>query len=237
MAGYNGDMTNPGEFLEPLASLPWEERGRIGAWRGYFETLWPSLLQPQRFFAVLDDPGKPESLSDSLRFDLVTHLIGSTGGAVFYGITLWISPPDALAQLSATWRLGLVIGLFLASGPAGVLFDLCYALLVHGALRFLGETPTGLRGTTRAVMYGGGATALNATLLLPALFIPQLWGTYCTIVALTRAQKVSRGQALTAVIVPSGVLIMLGLIVIALGMSMAMDKLSGMGLLPAGIPT
>jgi hypothetical protein len=217
--------------------LPWEERGRIGAWRGYFDTLGPSLLQPQRFFAVLEDPGGPESVADSLRFDLVTHLIGSSGPAIFYGITLWVSPPEALASISAAWRLAMVLGLFLASGPAGVLFDLCYALVVHGALRFLGETPAGLRGTTRAVMYGGGATALNCTLLLPALFIPQLWGTWCTIIALTHAQKVSRGQALTAVIVPSGVLIMLGLIVIALGLSMAMDKLNGMGLLPAGIPT
>jgi hypothetical protein len=230
-------MNEPSESAELRAQLPWEERQRIGAWRGYFDTLVPSLLQPQRFFAVLADAGGPEGLRDSLRFDLITHFIGSAGAAIFYGAWILTSPPEALASIGVLGRLAMVLGLFLLSGPAGVLFDLAYAVIVHGALRFLGQAPAGLRGTIRAVMYGGGATALNCTLLLTAFFIPQLWGTYCTIIALVHAQRLSRGQALTAVIVPTGVLIMLGAVAMALGMSMALAKLTALGFMPPGEPT
>jgi hypothetical protein len=54
-------------------------------------------------------------------------------------------------------------------------------------------------------------------------------------VALIHAQRVTRGQALTAVIVPSGVLILLSLMVIAVGLPMAMHKLAALGLVPSGL--
>jgi hypothetical protein len=224
-------MTEPSESGELRAVLPWEERARIGAWRGYIDTLVPSLIQPRRFFSVLADPGGPRSLGDSLRFDLLTHYLGSVGLVLFYGFVP-TALPTFLAPLGSGGRLALMLGLFLVGGPAGVLFDLGYALVVHGTLRFLGDTPAGLRGTTRAVMYGGGATVLNTTLLLPAFFIPQLWGTYCTIIALERSQRATRGHALTAVIVPSGVLIMVALIALALAMPLMGGKLSALGLSP-----
>jgi hypothetical protein len=222
-----------------VARLPWEERHRLGFWRAYLDTLWPSLLQPHRVFAVLAAPEQPNSLAESLRYDLLTHFIGASGAAIFYGMALLVAPPDVLAPIGipsvgVPARLALVLGSFLLSGPVGVAFDYVYALVVHAALRFLGETPAGLRGTVRAVMYGGGATALNCTLLLPAFFIPQLWGTYCTIVALVHAQRVSRGQAITAVIVPSGVLIMLSLMALAIGLPVALQKLHALGLIPEG---
>jgi len=219
------------------ARLPWEERRKVGAWRGYVDTLWPSLVAPQSFLVRLAAPEGPNGLGDSLRFDLVTHLIGASGAVVFYGLAAVGAPANLLAPvgipaIGVYARVALVLGAFLVSGPAGVLFDLGYALVVHAALRFLGPTPAGLRGTVRAVMYGGGATALNCTLLLTAFFIPQLWGTYVTIVALTHTQKVTRGQALTAVIVPSGVLILLLAMLAALWLPGAMQKLQLMGMTP-----
>jgi hypothetical protein len=239
-AGYNGVVSETGEAGPSAARLPWEDRHRIGLWRGYVDTLWPSLVQPQRFFALLAAPEEPSSLSDSLRFDLITHLIGASGVAIFYGAAVVAAPADVLApmgiaSIGVPARIAMVLAAFLASGPAGVVFDCGYALLVHGALRFIGETPAGLRGTVRAVMYGGGATALNCTLILTAFFIPQLWGTYCTMVALIHAQRVTRGQALTAVIVPSGVLILLSLMVIAVGLPMAIQKLAALGFVPSGL--
>jgi hypothetical protein len=227
-------MTEPSESAELHAQIPWEERARIGTWRGYVDTLVPSLIRPGRFFSVLAEPGGPRSFGDSLRFDLVTHYLGSVGIVVFYSLVP-MELPGVMAPLSSGGRLALMIGLFLLSGPAGVLFDLGYALVVHGTLRFLGPTPNGLRGTTRAVMYGGGATVLNSTLILTAFFIPSLWTAYCTIIALERSQRVTRGQALTAVIVPSGVLIMLAFIALAMvaGMAGMGDKLSALGLSPA----
>ncbi len=230
-------MNETGEAGPSVARLPWEDRKRVGLWRGYVDTLWPSLVQPQRFFALLAAPEEPQSLSDSLRFDLVTHLVGASGVAIVYGSTVIAGSSELLAPLglpamSLASRIAMVLGMFLFSGPAGVAFDCAYALLVHGALRFIGETPGGLRGTVRAVMYGGGATALNCTLLLPAFFIPQLWGTYCTIIALMHGQRVTRGQALTAVIVPSGVLILLGLMAFAALAPFAAGKLSAMGFAP-----
>ncbi len=199
----------PGGLLCPACAatpVPWEERRRLGTARAFALTLQPSLLAPERFFRRLDAPGR---IAPALGYAFLAHLAGFS----------------TLALLAAAAPMGgLVVGLgdritgaiqmlaILAVLLVG--FDLLLALLVHAVLRLLDAGKAGVGATVRAVCYGQGPAVLWATIVLPSLFVPQVWSALCTIHAVKQAQRTRPGVAATAVLVPTLASVM-GLLVLA----------------------
>jgi hypothetical protein len=177
--------------------MPWEDRARLGFWRGFTRTLLLSLFTPEELFGRLRRRG---AVAPALGYALVTHVIGASTAA-FLSVTAGfglqagaITPADRL--LAAFLLLGCVTLLWLAT-------DVLLALLVHGVLSLLGEAQASLGTTVRAVCYGGGAGVLYATIVLPSLFVPQVWATLSTIQAIRLAHRTTPGRATTAVLVPT----------------------------------
>jgi hypothetical protein len=177
--------------------MPWEERGRLGFWRGFTRTLIPSLISPEDLFGRLRRQGR---VAPALGYAMVTNLLGASTAAVLsvsggFGIPpAAITPGDRL--FSALILLGFVSLLWLAA-------DVLLAALIHGALSILGEAQATFGTTVRAVCYGGGAGVLYATIVLPALFIPQVWATLSTIQAIRLSHRTTPARATTAVLVPT----------------------------------
>ena len=180
--------------------VPWEDRGRLGLWAAFGRTLEPTLFSPARFFRRLRSPG---AVGPALGYSLVTHWIGISGLAVVYALALFNARTPAGLSAGSGAKL-LAIGLIVSlGGPLGLAGDLGLAVLTHGALRFLGGTHGGFGATVRAICYGGGPGVLNATVILPAFFIPQAWSLLATIQAIREAHQTTRGRAATAVLVPA----------------------------------
>ena len=95
--------------------------------------------------------------------------------------------------------------------PVIALFDLGLAAMIHACLRFTGVGEGGFDRTYASLVYGSSPAILNVTVILPSFFIPQLWSTYTTIIALKEAHRTSNFRATTAVLVPYGVLTLIAL--------------------------
>jgi hypothetical protein len=177
--------------------MPWEDRGRLGFWRGFSRTLVPSLFSPEELFGRLRRNGP---VAPALGYAMVTHVLGAST-AVVLSMTAGFSVQGAGASpadrlLSAFFLLGFVSLLWVAT-------DLLLALLIHAVLSILGEAQAGLGTSVRAVCYGGGAGVLYATIVLPSLFVPQVWATLSTLQAIRLAHRTTPGRATTAVLVPT----------------------------------
>jgi hypothetical protein len=187
--------------------MPWEDRGQLGFWRGFARTLVPSMFAPEELFGRLQRRGP---VAPALGYAAVTHLIGASTPALLsvsssFGFAG--SPADRL--VSSLSLLGAVTLLWLAA-------DVLLALLIHGTLAILGEAQATFGATVRAVCYGGGVGVLYATILLPSIFVPQVWATLTTIQAIRLSHRTTPGRATTAVLVPTLACMIAGLTVLKL---------------------
>lgn len=191
--------------------IPWERRSGSRV-LNYLQTVFGALFTPERTFRTLPTARR---FAAPLKFDLITLYLGWSLPTV---LTAWSVPTlvnamaitgvPLVAPWGQTWhRLAmLLIYSFPLSAPLAALFDFLMAGLIHGALRFMGIGEGGFRRTYAAVVYGSSATLLNATVILWLFFIPQLWNSYTTIIALRQAHRTSTFRATPAVVVPYGVL-------------------------------
>lgn len=190
-------------LLCPLCAserMPWEDRARLGFWRGFTRTLVGSMFTPDDLFGRLRGRGR---VAPALGYSLLTHLIGASSAvlvavsSVSTGLGLGgtgISSADR--AVSALMLLGIVSLLWVA-------MDVLLALLVHGVLAILGEAQASIGTSIRAICYGAGPGVLYATLVLPALCIPQAWALVSSMQAIRLAHRTTLGRAITAVVVPT----------------------------------
>jgi hypothetical protein len=182
------------------AQIPWERRSQLGFWRAYWGTLGPALFDSDRFFLRLR--GTP-SLRGPLSYALVSQYIGMSTLTVIYGAAALEGRIPDLPRTTAATLLAAVVLLFLLSGPMGVIAQAALALVAHGLLKFLGAARGDLRTTLRAVLYGGGATALNVTLIGTLLLVPQVWALLGTISAVKQAHQTTFWRAAGSVLAPT----------------------------------
>jgi hypothetical protein len=182
-----------------LDQIPWERRDQLGFGRAYWATLGPALFDSERFFARLRGS---TSLRGPFSYALVSHYIGASTLCVIYGAAALEGRVPNLPRTAPAALLTAVVLLFLLSGPVVVLSQVALALVTHALLKFLGATK-GFRTTLRAVLYGGGATALNATLIGALLLIPQVWALLGTISAVKQAHQTTFWKASSSVMIPT----------------------------------
>lgn len=183
-----------------LAQIPWERRAELGFWRAFWGTLGPSLFDSDRFFVRLRSSS---ALRAPLSYALVCQYIGASTLSVIYGAAALEGWVPNLPRTSPATLLSAMALLFLLSGPVGLLFQWMLALVTHGLLRFLGAARGPLRTTLRAVCYGGGAIALNATVIATWLLIPQVWALLGTIAAVKQAHQTTFWRAASCVMIPT----------------------------------
>jgi hypothetical protein len=182
------------------AQIPWERRSQLGFWRAYWGTLGPALFDSDRFFVRLRSSA---SLRGPISYALVSQYVGVSTLTVIYGAAALEGRVPDLPRTTPATLLSAVLLLFLLSGPVGVFSQALLALATHGLLRFLGAARGDLRITLRAVLYGGGATALNVTLIGTLLLIPQVWALLGTISAVKQAHQTTFWRAAGSVMVPT----------------------------------
>jgi hypothetical protein len=188
--------------------VPWERRRELGTVRAYLETVRGALFEPTRTFKGL---ASARGLAAPFGYDLITLYIGTSVPTWMTAAAVSALPLPPMAGMSMA-RIGqLMLWSYPFSGLMIALFDLAMAVLIHASLRFTGVGQGAFARTYASLVYGSSPALLNVTVILPSLFIPQLWGTYCTIIALREAHQTTNFRATTAVVVPYGILTLIAL--------------------------
>jgi hypothetical protein len=183
-----------------MAQIPWERRAELGFWRAFWGTLGPTLFDSDRFFVRLRSAS---SLRAPLSYALVCQYAATSMWSVLYGAAALEGQIRDLPKTPPATLLPALVLLFLLSGPVGLLSQWILALVTHGLLRFLGAARGPFRTTLRAVCYGGGAVALNATVIATVLLIPQVWALLGTIAAVKQAHQTTFWRAAGCVMIPT----------------------------------
>ncbi len=196
----------------------WEQRDQLGFFKALFDTIHDVLLEPTATFSRM-------KLRGGFGAPLVFFLIFSMVGAIateFYKIAfrsfggLFLQGEQAhalMAQMGTTSEsLGaliimpiiFVIGVFLGAG------------VLHICLMLVGGANRPFEATFRVMAYTGGAVALLNLVPGCGMLIGMVWGFIVEIIGLSEVQKISKGRAALAVLLPLIVcfgLILLGLVV------------------------
>lgn len=187
--------------------VPWDRRAELGVVRAYLETVRGALFTPERTFKGLP---AARDLKAPFVYDLITLYVGTSVPTLLTALTVAALPVSPIAGVTMAQASRFVLWSYPLSGVFVALCDLGLAGLIHGCLRFTGVGAGGFARTYASLVYGSSPALLNITVILPSLLIPQLWGTYGTIVALREAHRTTNFRATTAVVVPYGALTLIG---------------------------
>lgn len=215
-----------GDEPAPLVPTPpepdgpaWEQREQLGFFKALFDTIHDVLLEPTATFSRMKLRG---GFGVPLVFFLLLSIVGSIA-TEFYKFafrhfgTSFLQGEQAhalMAQMGTTSEsLGaliimpiiFVIGAFLGAG------------VLHICLMLVGGANRPFEATFRVMAYTGGAVALLNLVPGCGMLIGMVWGFIVEIIGLSEVQKISKGRAALAVLLP--LIVCCGLIFIGIAVS------------------
>ena len=168
---------------------PWEQRDRLGVFRGFVETLKGAAFSPATFFDRLDSR---TPWTQALWYGWLVQAVFGTIGAAFVLVPMLSLHGGALPT-------PLQLGAYLVLPLAPVVLYPVIVLLLAGVVHLLAllthDAHRGLAATLRAICYSGVALGLVATLGPLGL-----WGLLIGVYALARLQQMSLSRAALALI-------------------------------------
>jgi len=168
---------------------PWEQRERLGLFRGLYRTLKGIALSPRTFFDGL----RPETpWTEALWYGWLVQAIFGVVGALLYLVPLLARYGGALPSPS---RLGGYLILPLAPVVLYPAVVLVLAGLVHTLALLMHGTHRGINATLRAICYSGVALTL-----LVSLGPLGLWGLFVAVYALASLQQTTPSRAAFALV-------------------------------------
>ncbi len=184
---------------------PWEQRDRVGAFRGLFRTLTGAAFSPATFFARL----RPETgWVDAFWYGWLLQAVVGAVGALLSLVPLLAMTGGALPRLAHLGAYLIVPLLPVALYPLAVT---ALAIVAHLLAWISGDLHRGLGVTLRAVCYSGAAVGL--VLSVGPL---GLWGLLVGVYALAGLQQMRLGKAAFALVGAEVLLAALVLVPLAL---------------------
>ncbi len=201
----------PGLAPAPAEGLPWERRAEVGFFNGLLETIRLVLLEPTRAFAAMPVTG---GLGAPLFFYVLVGSIGALAGFFYQAALNSVSSATTPQEQAVAAMFGstAVIGGSIMMTPvllAAVAF--LSAALIHLALMVLGGANRPYESTFRVVCYAGGATAVLQLLPVCGALAATVWNFVLFVIGLAAVQKIGKGRATAAVMLPT--LVCCGLLV------------------------
>ncbi len=192
----------------PAATIPWEDRDRLGFLNAFVENAKLFITAPSEAWARTPKQG---DLGSPILWVVVVAplmaVIDSLWSFLFSGVVMALLPEElsptsfGLSTVASIFRLFFavimapffaVIGLFIGAG----IIHLCLM-----ALQALDNSEGGFESTVRALAYANVASVARLVPVLGwLLFIP--WVLYLTIEGLAQLHGTTKSRALAAVLIP-----------------------------------
>ena len=171
---------------------PWEHRKHVGFIRGFVDGVSRLAIQPGEYFRQCQSG----CLSGAAAFSVICAY-GATVLLLLLLVLMGGLGPAGLLS-SASWRVELLLFLFILVPVGQLMWNYCYGLLIQMVLFCLGRRGSETERSVHAVAYG--SAVLPAMVLMPPLGL--LW--YVSVVAsgVENLHGTSRGQALLATLIP-----------------------------------
>ncbi len=163
---------------------PWEQRGRLGVARGFWETLRRAAFSPSSFFSGLRDE---TPWTEAFWYGWLLQALLGVVGTLLYLVPILSLHGGALPGPS---QLGLYLVVPLAPVVLYPVIVLALAAVAHLLARLTHGAHRGLGATLRAVCYSGAALGLVVSLSLLGL-----WGVVIGAYALARFQQTTVSRA------------------------------------------
>ncbi len=192
--------------------VPWEERHKLGLFRGYWETTKAVMLRPDQSFGGLS----PETGKwwDPLSYAIISNYLGVSGIAAFYllmfgigGVAAYLDKSSkssaSLGVAEAVAIVGIIV-FFLVMVPIGaILGAFVWGGVEHLMLKLVGVNTRGFEATVRGACYSAAPAVLG---LVPVCgsYVHPVWGIVCRIFAYRGVHKTTGGKATAAVLIPVG---------------------------------
>ncbi|GIK17665.1 MAG: hypothetical protein BroJett003_26290 [Planctomycetota bacterium] len=224
-----GEMVlQPAEGMEEDATqpspVPWLERAKLGAWRGWWRTVGWTISSPRKLASRL--PAVPRK-GDAWIFLILNTVVAALGMIFPFGLTLLMTGGmmGGTPGAPGVGMLGAVYGMMIVMMiPATLLSTFLWAACTHGVLR-LGAKPRGDFGMTQeAICYSSGISTLNA---VPCIgpYVAPFWSIITAIILLKERQRIGGWRASVAVlafpVVICGGVVALYAVMLALAINMA----------------
>lgn len=211
--------------------VPWEYRRQIGRINALFMTWKQALFSPVRFFHTMPIVG---DYRGPLLYGVFWTLVGSAGGVV-WRLLLFIYPTiveflgGKLIQISLQLSRMYVIAavLFLLSPILALMLLLVACAIYHAFVALLARRHGVFETTLRVVCYSSSTNAFYFVPFVGAL-VGGLWQLVLVTVGLKEAHRISYPAAITVVLVPFTLVLVLGLAFMVWavnGSRFAVDKL------------
>lgn len=193
-------LLRPADGLEDrdtvVDNVPWLERKRIGFLKGWFGTVWKSMLAPHRVMHAMPAHG---GKGQSWLFMLLTVFLSSL---VLFGGSIVVML--GLAAAFGGWGGGFIMtsvfaGYWLAYLVVVVIYVVIWGMTAHGLLRMTGATRQSIGQTYSALCFASGPMALGA---IPCfgMYLAMPWWVVAGVLMVHAAQCVSGWRATLAVV-------------------------------------
>ncbi len=178
---------------------PWEERDRVGLWKGIYRSFLKTLVSPASFFRTMHTrQGLKEPLAMGLLFGSIGLMTGIFKEFVLSvwgygsGVRIFSSGVDSPFVLSALMALAPIvtgIGIFMLSG------------FLHLFLLVFRSASHGFEGTFRVVAYGQVTQVFGVVPVLGGI-IGGLWYLVILVVGMREIHETSYSRVVLAFLMP-----------------------------------
>ncbi len=181
------------------SGLPWDQRGELGLFKAFIETLQIVLGRPADAFMAMKREG---GLGEPLLYALIGGTLGTVANFVYrFGLQAVVggsSMGGSSGRFGAVGMLAMII-----FSPLLVLLVLFLtAGLIHVCLMLVGGARQSFETTFRVVCFTAGS--VNPLQVVPFCggFVAGVWGLVLYCLGLARAHETDTGRAVLAVFLP-----------------------------------
>ncbi len=190
---------------------PWEDRGRLGLWKGIYRSFLDTLLSPAVFFRTMHTrQGLKEPLAIGILFgaiglimglfrDFVLSMWGYGGGVQM--LSSGVDSPILLSGLMVLSPLIVCVGIFSMSG------------VLHLFLRIFRAASQGFEGTFRVVAYGQATQIFGVVPILGGL-VGGLWFLAILIIGVREIHETTYSRVILAFLMPLLLIVTMAMIVL-----------------------
>lgn len=192
----------------PHYYCPWEDRARLGFWKGFWETVKAIFSQPVEFFQRISPTG---NLGSALGFGVLTGSVGMVM-SIFWQIVMHMLQTTIMfsflphnnafpAIIGQTFFILWIIG-FAVTSPLWVLIGIfIWSAIIHFFLWIVGGAQKGFESTVRTICY---SHAVMIIMIVPICggWVAGIWSLVLRIIGLKELHQTSYGKSIAANLLP-----------------------------------